>query len=159
MQTAGEGPLIGTAAQPNPQFASLRPKQLRFIDEYLVDMNGTAAAVRAGYSAKCARSIATENLSKPALQAALQVRQAQMAYRLEITRQAVIQRILEGIEMARTMERPDVMIRGWTDIARMLGLYEPERQKVELNPGIDDRTARFEAMSDADLAALVSGGE
>jgi phage terminase small subunit len=159
MQTAGQAILIDTAGPSNPQLASLRPKQRRFIDEYLIDMNGTAAAVRAGYSAKCARSIATENLSKPALQAALRLRQGEEANRLKITRQMAIQGILEGIGMARAMGRPDVMIRGWADLARMLGLYAPERHTVGVRADAGAGKPRFEAMSDADLAALASGGE
>jgi phage terminase small subunit len=43
----------------------LTNRQKRFIDEYLVDMNGTGAAIRAGYSPRTARSIASENLRKP----------------------------------------------------------------------------------------------
>lgn len=157
MQTAGQGIIIDAAAPPSPQLASLRPKQRRFVEEYLIDMNGTAAAVRSGYSLKSARTQSQENLLKPALQAALRLRQGEEANRLQISRQAVIQGILEGIEMARQMGRPDVMIRGWADIARMLGLYEPERHKLDLSQDIHDSTARFEAMSDADLAALASG--
>lgn len=42
----------------------LTPKQKRFIDEYLVDFNATKAAIRAGYSAKTARQIGQQNLSK-----------------------------------------------------------------------------------------------
>ena len=42
-------------------------KQKRFCDEYVVDYNATQAAVRAGYSAKTAYSIGTENLKKPEL--------------------------------------------------------------------------------------------
>lgn len=45
--------------------ALLTQKQLSFINEYLVDGNGTQAAIRAGYSPKTARSIAAENLKKP----------------------------------------------------------------------------------------------
>jgi phage terminase small subunit len=157
MQTAGQGIIIDAAAPPTPQLASLRPKQRRFIDEYLIDMNGTAAAVRAGYSVQSARTQAQENLLKPALQAALRLRQGEEASRLKITRQTVIQGILEGVGMARAMGRPDVMIRGWADLARMLGLYAPERHKVEARADADGGTARFEAMSDADLAALASG--
>jgi hypothetical protein len=55
------------------------------------------------------------------------------------------------------MGRPDVMIRGWADLARMLGLYAPERHTVEVSADAGARMARFEAMSDADLAALASG--
>ena len=40
-------------------------KQKRFADEYLIDCNATQAAIRAGYSAKTARQIGQENLSKP----------------------------------------------------------------------------------------------
>lgn len=43
----------------------LTPKQQRFCDEYLIDMNATQAAIRAGYSEKTAGVIANENLKKP----------------------------------------------------------------------------------------------
>lgn len=45
--------------------AKLTAKQQRFCDEYLVDANATAAAIRAGYSAKTAAVIGAENLIKP----------------------------------------------------------------------------------------------
>ena len=43
-------------------------KQKRFCDEYLIDLNATQAAIRAGYSEKTAGVIATENLQKPIIQ-------------------------------------------------------------------------------------------
>lgn len=43
----------------------LTQKQKRFCDEYLIDLNATQAAIRAGYSEKNARNIASENLAKP----------------------------------------------------------------------------------------------
>lgn len=45
--------------------AKLTAKQQRFCDEYLIDLNATQAAIRAGYSQKTAAVIATENLRKP----------------------------------------------------------------------------------------------
>lgn len=45
--------------------AKLTEKQKRFCDEYLIDLNGAAAARRAGYSDKTACAIAAENLTKP----------------------------------------------------------------------------------------------
>jgi len=50
----------------------LTPRQQRFIQEYAVDLNGTQAAIRAGYSPKTARSIASENLQRPAVKMAVQ---------------------------------------------------------------------------------------
>lgn len=47
--------------------AELTAKQQRFCDEYLIDLNATQAAIRAGYSKKTANRIGTENLSKPVI--------------------------------------------------------------------------------------------
>lgn len=49
------------AARNNP----MKPKQMKFINEYLIDLNATQAAIRAGYSRKTAYSIGQENLKKP----------------------------------------------------------------------------------------------
>ena len=45
----------------------LTPKQQRFVEEYLIDLNATQAAIRAGYSRNSARQIGDENLSKPGI--------------------------------------------------------------------------------------------
>ncbi len=49
----------------------LTPKQNSFVDEYLIDLNATQAAIRAGYSRNSARQIGDENLSKPVIAAAV----------------------------------------------------------------------------------------
>jgi phage terminase small subunit len=49
----------------------LNPRQQRFVREYLVDLNGTQAAIRAGYKESSARQQASENLSKPYIAAAI----------------------------------------------------------------------------------------
>jgi phage terminase small subunit len=51
--------------------AKLKPKQQRFVSEYLLDLNATQAAIRAGYSKKTARQMGQENLSKPVIAAAI----------------------------------------------------------------------------------------
>lgn len=47
--------------------AKLTAKQRRFCDEYLIDLNATQAAIRAGYSKKTAKVIGAENLTKPVI--------------------------------------------------------------------------------------------
>ena len=47
--------------------AGLTPKQTRFVDEYLVDLNATQAATRAGYSAKTANEQGSRLLAKVAI--------------------------------------------------------------------------------------------
>jgi phage terminase small subunit len=51
---------------------ALTPKQQAFVAEYLVDLNATQAAIRAGYKAKNAYQTGAENLRKPQIQKAIQ---------------------------------------------------------------------------------------
>lgn len=55
----------------------LTAKQQRFCDEYLIDLNATQAAIRAGYSKKNANNIASENLAKPNIQKYIRDRMAE----------------------------------------------------------------------------------
>lgn len=52
-------------------------KQRLFCDEYLIDLNATQAAIRAGYSEKTARQMAAENLTKPVIQEYIAERMAE----------------------------------------------------------------------------------
>ena len=57
--------------------AELTPKQQRFCDEYLIDLNATQAAIRAGYSKKTARVVAAQNLAKLNIQEYISERMAE----------------------------------------------------------------------------------
>ena len=72
---------------------ALRGKQQRFVDEYLVDRNATQAAIRAGYSAKTATVIGAENLTKPNIQEAIKLGEAEIAERTKITQDMVIKEL------------------------------------------------------------------
>jgi phage terminase small subunit len=72
---------------------SLTPKQAAFVREYLVDLNATQAAIRAGYSAKTAASIGDENLRKPAIAAAIKEAMDKRARRTEVTADRVVQEL------------------------------------------------------------------
>ncbi|MGN7457882.1 terminase small subunit [Paenibacillus pasadenensis] len=71
---------------------ALTAKQKKFVAEYLVDLNATQAAIRAGYSKKTARSVGQENLTKPDIQRELQAAMSERARRTEITADMVLQR-------------------------------------------------------------------
>lgn len=73
--------------------AKLTPKQKRFCDEYLIDLNATQAAIRAGYSADTAGVIGHENLNKPYLRAYIDRRMAKREIRTEITQDKVLQEL------------------------------------------------------------------
>ena len=71
----------------------LTPKQSAFVREYLVDLNATQAAIRAGYSKHRADAIGYENLRKPEMAAAIQTAMNTRAQEVEITATAVMRDI------------------------------------------------------------------
>ncbi|MCM1513359.1 MAG: terminase small subunit [Oxalobacter formigenes] len=75
--------------------AKLTSRQQRFVDEYLVDLNATQAAIRAGYSRKTANRIASENLSKPDIQQAISEAMRRQQERTELTADDVIRDLCE----------------------------------------------------------------
>lgn len=74
---------------------SLTPKQKRFVDEYLVDLNATQAAIRAGYSQKRASEIGYQLLQKTTVQTAIQRAQEVLQYRTKITQDMVVQELVK----------------------------------------------------------------
>lgn len=73
--------------------SKLTAKQQRFIDEYLVDLNATQAAIRAGYSEKAARVTAAKMLTNANIQTAIQKRQNELQNKLGVTQERVIQEL------------------------------------------------------------------
>lgn len=69
-------------------------KQRAFCAEYLVDLNATQAAIRAGYSESTARSIGHENLTKPDIEAEIQRLMKERASRVEVTSDMVLRELL-----------------------------------------------------------------
>lgn len=71
----------------------LTDKQRRFCEEYLVDLNATQAAIRAGYSESTANRIASENLSKPDIQEYIHKLKKARSERTRITADMVLQEL------------------------------------------------------------------
>ncbi len=136
----------------------LTDRQTRFVDEYLIDLNGTQAALRAGYSPSGARQEGSRLLTNADIKALVARKQAQTAQRLEITREDVIRGLVSAITLAKEQSNPMAMIRACREIGLMLGYY---RQMGAPN-GVpaDDRAMlrRFEAMTDEELLGIVEGG-
>lgn len=70
---------------------ALTAKQRRFVDEYLVDLNATQAAIRAGYSERTAGSVGHDLLKKPEIAAAIQEAMRARGERTEVTADRVLQ--------------------------------------------------------------------
>lgn len=70
--------------------AKLTEKQQRFVDEYLIDLNATQAAIRAGYSPQTAKEIGCQNLTKLNIQNAISIRMAERSKRTGINADRVL---------------------------------------------------------------------
>lgn len=71
----------------------MSPKQQRFVEEYLVDLNATAAAKRAGYSERRASEIGWQLLQKTTVQEAIQAAREKLSRKTEITAEYVLTRL------------------------------------------------------------------
>ncbi len=92
-------------APPFSQSRTMNARQARFVAEYLIDLNATRAAVRAGYSAKTAYSIGEENLKKPEIAAAVALATEAMAERTELSQDWVVARLRQVAERCMQAER------------------------------------------------------
>lgn len=72
---------------------SLTAKQQRFVEEYLIDLNATQAAIRAGYSEDTAGQTGHENLKKPEIVTAIAKAQQERSERTQITQDRVLQEL------------------------------------------------------------------
>lgn len=70
--------------------AKLTEKQQRFVDEYLIDLNATQAAIRAGYSVKTANEQGSQNLAKLSIQQAIAEQMAERSKRTGINQDRVV---------------------------------------------------------------------
>ncbi len=94
--------------------AKLTAKQQRFCDEYLIDLNATQAAIRAGYSPKTAEQLAYQLLQKTSVQNHISELQKKREKRTEITQDSVLHELAliafaKASDYARVVEK-DAMV-------------------------------------------------
>lgn len=87
----------------------LTAKQQAFINEYLIDLNATQAAIRAGYSTNTAAEMGYENLNKPQIKEAIDEAITKRSNKLEITSEYVLSSLKTIAE--RCMQGEPVMRR------------------------------------------------
>jgi len=125
--------------------AKLTNKQARFVDEYLVDLNATQAAIRAGYSEKTAMEQGYQLLQKTSVQERIQILMNERSKRTEITADQVLEGIAD-IAFAEISEDISAAnkLRGMELLGKHLAMFT-ERHVVEDNrPLKDESTADLE---------------
>ena len=120
--------------------ATLTPKQTRFVEEYLRDLNATQAAIRAGYKPDRAQQMGSENLSKPVVAAAIQAEMDARSKRTQVTADRVLQ------EIAKI---------AFADIRKAVS-FGPDGVSIRPSEEIDDDTAA--AISEVSETTTKDGG-
>lgn len=109
--------------------AKLNDKQKRFVDEYLVDLNATAAAKRAGYSEKTACEQGSRLLANVKVQAEIQKRKVELQNKLEITQERVRQE-LAAIAFANGTDFATITQNGLVRLTPTSELTEEKKKAV-----------------------------
>lgn len=115
----------------------LTPKQRRFVAEYLVDLNGTKAAIRAGYSKKTAYSIGSENLRKPEVKEEIAKAQLNRELRTEITQDRILTELARICFFdIRTLYNPDSTLKRPYDLSDDAAAVVARLQTVKIQGNI-----------------------
>lgn len=116
--------------------ANLTPKQQRFVEEYLIDLNATQAAIRSGYSEKTAAAIGAENLIKPNIAKAIQEAQNKRTEQTQIDAAYVLKRLVEIDQMDVLDIMDDQMkIRPVNEWPKVWRQYVVNLENLELSDG------------------------
>lgn len=113
----------------------LTDKQARFVKEYLIDLNATQAAIRAGYSEKTAQEQSSRLLSNVMVQKAVEKAQAKTSKKLEITHERVLNEIAEiAFKAPHTPDNETYLsnkdkLNALDKLSRHLGLFERDNDQ------------------------------
>lgn len=117
--------------------AKLTAKQQRFCDEYLIDLNATQAAIRAGYSVRSARQIADRNMSNVDIQEYIMARMAEKESQLIADQDEVLKYLTSVLRGESRSE--EIVIEN-------VGDYISEARAMEKAPSEKDRLKAAELL-------------
>ena len=108
----------------------LTDKQQRFVEEYLIDLNATQAALRAGYSEKNADKIGSELLGKTRVAESVAEAQGKISKRTKVTVDRVVTGLLKEAENTDDGATHSARVAAWAHLGKHLGIFV---EKVEQN--------------------------
>ena len=113
----------------------LSPKQERFAREYLLDLNATQAAIRAGYSAKTAQEQASRLLSNVMVAARIAELKQERADKVAVTAADVLKGVIEVTLLAREEGDLKTALKGYELQGKHIGMWTEKVQQEVSGPG------------------------
>jgi len=108
----------------------MTPRQQRFVDEYLVDLNATQAAIRAGYSARTAEQQGPRLLGNVEIAKAVQAAQQVRSDRVQITQDDVLRGLRREATLTGDGSSHGARVSAWGLIGKHLGMFVERRQQL-----------------------------
>jgi len=132
-------PILPVEPVADPEYTggynTTQQRYTRFVDEYMIDLNGAAAARRAGYSEHTAPQIACELLTKPYIKGLIEVRQQTVKQRLELSRDYVIQQLYKVILSCDDESSGDkvIVLKAIDIMNKMMGSYSQTITNINID--------------------------
>ncbi len=118
--------------------AELSPRRERFCQEYIKDLNGTQAAIRAGYSPKTARVKASQLLVVPEVQDRVAELKAGVADRNEISVDEIVANLRESRRLAHEHKQVSAAVQAEAYVAKVTGLWTDRFKDETEAPPVDE---------------------
>ena len=103
--------------------AKLTPKQQRFVDEYLIDLNAKQAAIRSGYSPKTAEQQGFQLLKKTSVSEAIEQAKQERQKRTLVTQDDVIRGLLTEAEWQGEGSSHSARVSAWAHLGKHLNMF------------------------------------
>lgn len=139
-------------AEANPD-RPLTSRMKEFVKLWAQGETILSAAIRAGYND--GGTYAYRLAKDPAILKIYHREKEAYAAAVGMTRQKVMEGLLEAVEMAKIQADPTAMIAGWREVGKMCGYYEPVKKQIDVNITGNVVMQRLNKLSDAELLKLI----
>lgn len=138
-----------------PKQRQLSPKQERFVTEYLIDLNATQAAIRAGYSKRNADKIGSQLLGKTRVSQAIAEAKKTRSERTGIAADEVVERLWREATLEGKGASHSARVSALGLLGKHLGLFDgPQPLRVDVTSG--GKSLERDSLTAADLAACAA---
>jgi hypothetical protein len=132
-------------------------RQAAFVREYVIDRNGTQAAIRAGYSPRAASEQAARLLGNAKVASAIGAAEQRLSALADVTTQDIILSLQELAEEATAAGQYASAIRAVELVGRHIGMWPARGVDGGTNRYVDARSMHLHSMSDEELYAIARG--
>lgn len=144
-----------TKAKAPRQASVLTESQEKYVEARATGLTVKDSMVAAGMKPNDGTGNALEK--HPKVLDALNYERRKNAYMLGITRETVLEGMMEAIGQAKVLSDPMSQIAGWREIAKICGFYAPEVKKIELTGSAKRVVEQMQQLSDAELLEIAQG--